>query len=115
MWNKTKEFGGITAEFVLALPAVMLLVFLAISVMSVQLERLGMVSSASSISRAIARDEPQDVVDQMVADLGPEIQFELIEAETRVCVILTRAVRFPMIESPILDLVETQCSLAKGL
>lgn len=110
-----RERGSVTAEFVLALPAVMLIIFLAIAVISVQVERLSMVYSASSISRAIARDEPVEIIDQMVSALGSKVSFELIEAEGRVCVILSRPVQFPMIQSPVLNLVETQCSLANGL
>lgn len=115
MPTKRRDTGSITAEFVLALPAVMLVVFLSIAAMSIQLERMGLVSSASALSRAIARDEADAVVNQMVESLGSEISFELIEAEGRVCVILTRLVSFPMIETPVFDLVETQCSLANGL
>ena len=58
-----KESGSVTAELVLALPAVVMIVAMALGAMSVQLQRMELVSAASTIARAIARGEPIAIVD----------------------------------------------------
>jgi aryl-alcohol dehydrogenase-like predicted oxidoreductase len=61
-----KDTGSVTAELVLALPAVVMIVALALGAMSVQLQRMELVSAASTIARAIARGEPIEIVDALV-------------------------------------------------
>ena len=56
------ERGSITAEFVLVLPVVFMILFIALSTMSMQLERMKLVSAASAIARAVARGEPDDKI-----------------------------------------------------
>lgn len=65
-----KDSGSVTAELVLTLPAVLMLVGLALGAMNLQLQRMELVSSASTIARAIAREEPVEVVDALVMELG---------------------------------------------
>jgi hypothetical protein len=109
-----KESGTVTAELVLTLPAVLLVIALAVGAMSIQLQRMQLVSAASEIARAIAREEPAALVDQLVSDLGQQVGFELLEQDGLVCVILESGVELIGIDMTGLELIETQCAKAQG-
>lgn len=109
-----KDTGSVTAELVLTLPAVLLIVGLALGAMSVQLQRMEMVSAASTIARAIARGEPIAIVDALVTDLGEQVGFEIQEELGVVCVILRSEIGIFSIDLTGLELIETQCAKAQG-
>lgn len=109
-----KEAGTVTAELVLTLPAVLLVIALALGAMSIQLQRMQLVSAASEIARAIAREEPAALVDQLVSELGEQIGFEFFEEEGLVCVVLKSGVELFDFDLMGLDLIETQCAKAQG-
>lgn len=98
----------------MALPAVMLIVAIAIGSVSLQLKRIDLVSSASILARAIAREEPSEVVDQMVDSLGNLVHFELQEQNGLVCVQLVENVQIAGLEVKIFELSERQCARAVG-
>ena len=109
-----KDTGSVTAELVLALPAVVMIVALALGAMSVQLQRMELVSAASTLARAIARGEPIAIVDALVADLGEQVGFEIHEELGVVCVILRSEIGIFSIDLTGLELIETQCAKAQG-
>jgi len=109
-----KDSGSVTAELVLALPAVVMIVALALGAMSVQLQRMEMVSAASTIARAIARGEPIEIVDALVAELGERIGFEIQEELGVVCVVLRSEIGIFSIDLTGLELIESQCAKAQG-
>jgi len=109
-----KESGSVTAELVLALPAVVMIVAMALGAMSVQLQRMELVSAASTIARAIARGEPIAIVDALVTDLGEQVGFEIQEELGVVCVILRSEIGIFSIDLTGLELIETQCAKAQG-
>ena len=109
-----KDTGSGTAELVLTLPAVLLIVGLALGAMSVQLQRMELVSAASTIARAIARGEPIAIVDALVTDLGEQVGFEIHEELGVVCVILRSEIGIFSIDLTGLELIETQCAKAQG-
>jgi hypothetical protein len=109
-----KDTGSVTAELVLSLPAVVIIVALALGAMSVQLQRMELVSSASTIARAIARGEPIAIVDALVTDLGEQVGFEIQEELGVVCVILRSEIGIFSIDLTGLELIETQCAKAQG-
>ena len=109
-----KDSGSVTAELVLALPAVLLIVGLALGAMSVQLQRMELVSAASTIARAIARGEPIAIVDALVSELGEQVGFEIQEELGVVCVILRSEIGIFSIDLTGLELIETQCAKAQG-
>ena len=109
-----KDTGSVTAELVLTLPAVLLIVGLALGAMSVQLQRMEMVSAASTIARAIARGEPIEIVDALVSELGEQVSFEIQEELGVVCVILRSEIGIFSIDLTGLELIETQCAKAQG-
>ena len=103
-----------TAELVLTLPAVLLVVGLALGAMSIQLQRMELVSAASTIARAIARDEPIEIVDGLVSALGEQVGFEIQEELGVVCVVLRSEIGILSIDLTGLELIETQCAKAQG-
>ena len=109
-----KDSGSVTAELVLALPAVLLILGFALGAMSVQLQRMELVSAASTIARAIAREEPIEVVDALVSELGEQVGFEIQEELGVVCVILRSEIGVLSIDLPGLELIESQCAKANG-
>jgi hypothetical protein len=109
-----KDSGSVTAELVLTLPAVLLIIGLALGAMSVQLQRMELVSAASTIARAIAREEPIEIVDALVSDLGEQVGFEIQEDLGVVCVILRSEIGILSIDLTGLELIESQCAKAQG-
>jgi hypothetical protein len=109
-----KDSGSVTAELVLTLPAVLLIVGLALGAMSIQLQRMELVSAASTIARAIARDEPIEIVDALVSNLGEQVGFEIQEELGVVCVILRSEIGILSIDLTGLELIESQCAKAQG-
>ena len=109
-----KDTGSVTAELVLALPAVVMIVALALGAMSVQLQRMELVSAASTIAPALARDEPIAIVDALVSELGEQVGFEIQEELGVVCVVLRSEIGIYSIDLTGLELIETQCAKAQG-
>ncbi len=109
-----QDSGSVTAEMVLTLPAVLLIVGLALGAMSIQLQRMELVSAASTIARAIARDEPIEIVDALVSSLGEQVGFEIQEELGIVCVILRSEIGILSIDLTGLELIESQCAKAQG-
>ena len=109
-----KDSGSVTAELVLTLPAVLLIVGLALGAMSVQLQRMELVSAASTIARAIARGEPIAIVDALVSELGQQVGFEIQEELGVICVVLRSEIGILSIDLPGLELIESQCAKAQG-
>ena len=109
-----KDSGSVTAELVLTLPAVLLIIGLALGAMSIQLQRMELVSAASTIARAIAREEPIEIVDALVSDLGEQVGFEIQEELGVVCVILRSEIGILSIDLTGLELIESQCAKAQG-
>ena len=109
-----KEAGTVTAELVLTLPAVLLVMALVLGAMSIQLQRMQLVSAASEIARAIAREEPMALVDQLVSELDEQVSFEIFEEDSLVCVVLKSRVELLDFNLMGLDLIETQCAKAQG-
>ena len=109
-----QDSGSVTAELVLTLPAVLLIFGLALSAMSVQLQRMELVSAASTIARAIARGEPIASVDALVSELGEQVGFEIQEELGVICVVLRSEIGILSIDLPGLELIESQCAKAQG-
>jgi antitoxin component of MazEF toxin-antitoxin module len=104
----------VTAELVLTLPAIILITIIAISAMSLQSTKLQLINVAAMVASAVARGEPAELIDQLVATAGENVQFELEELEDSICVKLSVAAPIAGIEIGFLELVEKQCARAAG-
>jgi len=106
--------GSVTAELVLTLPVVILIMTIAIAALSLQSAKLQLINVAAMVVTAVARGEPAEVIDQLVATAGKEVQFELEELEDSICVKLSVAAPIAGIEIGFIELVEKQCARASG-
>ena len=106
--------GSVTAELVLTLPVITLVLALAIGAMGLQLQKLQLIGTASSVAKAIARGESLAIVDELVTQAGERVKFELSEIENTVCVSLSLDATLPGIDFAGFDLSETQCARAQG-
>jgi hypothetical protein len=106
--------GSVTAELVLTLPVVILIMTIAIGALSLQSAKLQLVNAAAMVATAVARGEPAQQIDQLVAAAGEKVKFELEELEDTVCVKLSVATPIAGIEIGFLELVEKQCARASG-
>ena len=106
--------GSVTAELVLTLPVVILIMTIAVASMSVQSAKLQLINVAAMVATAVARGEPAEAIDQLVASAGEQVVFELEELEDTVCVKLSTAAPIAGIEIGFLELVEKQCARASG-
>jgi hypothetical protein len=113
--KKRNESGSVTAELVLALPAVMLLVSVTIAAMGLQVERMKLVGAAAAIARSIARSESLETTETIHMNMSPNSIMELSEPEGLVCVELSLDAGLPGLSQEIMELKEIQCARATGL
>ena len=106
--------GSVTAELVLALPAVLLIMTIAVAAMSLQFTKFQLINAAASIASAVSRGESAAVVDQLVGSAGDQVLFELEELEDLICVQLSVDAPIAGIEIGFMQLVEKQCARATG-
>jgi hypothetical protein len=104
----------VTAELVLTLPVVILIMTIAIAALSLQSAKLQLINVAAMVATAVARGEPAELIDQLVATAGDQVAFELEELEDSICVKLSVAVPIAGIEIGFLELAEKQCARASG-
>lgn len=103
-----------TAELVLTLPVVILIMTIAIAALSLQSAKLQLINVAAMVATAVARGEPAELIDQLVATAGDQVAFELEELEDSICVNLSVAAPIAGIEIGFLELAEKQCARASG-
>jgi len=106
--------GRVTAELVLTLPVVLLVMTIAIAALSLQSTKLQLINVAAMVATAVARGEPAELIDQLVATAGEQAQFELEELEDTICVKLSVTAPIAGIEMGFLELAEKQCARASG-
>jgi hypothetical protein len=108
----------VTAEFAIVLPGVLLLLFLALSVLAMQTSRIGLVELAAESSRALARGESESLVRELIesAGLGSDVSLNTFYSDLSVCVELTHINRIrPLGEEFAIEVSETQCARKGGL
>lgn len=103
-----------TAELVLTLPVVILIMTIAVAAMSLQSTKLQLINVAQLVASAVARGEPAWLIDQLVASAGEQVRFELEELEDIVCVELGVSAPIAGTEIGFLELAEKQCARSAG-
>jgi hypothetical protein len=106
--------GSVTAELVITLPVVILIMTIAVAALSLQSTKLQLINAAAMAATAVARGEPAELIDQLVATAGEKVQFELEELEDSICVKLSVAAPIAGIEIGFIELAEKQCARAPG-
>lgn len=110
--------GSVTAEFAIILPGVLLILFLALSVQSLQTSRMALVELAAEGSRALARGESNALVAELITQsgLGSVASFEVLYQDLSVCVVVTQTHQIRALGGLFpFELKEVQCSRKGGL
>lgn len=104
--------GSVAAEFAVALPAVLLIVVLAVGAMHAQAERIVLQDAASDAARLIARGEDGGRADALIAKAVPGGGLSIAPNGDLVCVRASAPVRvFPGV---LIDITASACALAGG-
>jgi hypothetical protein len=115
MLRANKDTGAVTAEFVVVLPSVFMILAISVLSISAQVERLKMVSTAGMMSRAVARGEPVELLNQVFAGQLGQHSWQISNRGNFVCVELSRLVGFAALPDFGLRLAEEQCARKLGL
>ena len=113
------ETGSVTAELVMALPAVALVISITLGAFALQIERMKLVDVAATAARAAARGDDDAAVSQLVTQMlgapANEFALEFKVKEQFVCLRLNRQMRLPSFGANLLSLSEVQCARKMGL
>ena len=117
-WNRLDDKGSVTAEFAIILPGVLLVLFIALSVLGLQASRIALVEVAAEGARALARGESEQLVSQLLAEsqLGSNTTFQSSFEDLAVCVEVVQKHEIRALGGlfPI-ELAEIQCARKGGL
>ncbi len=113
MWHRpiSSQGGSATAEFVMVLPVVTMIIAISLGAMALQLERLKLVSIAATVSRALARGEPQSKVELLIA--GRELL--VTEVEGYLCVEIAGDFTLPALPGLPFSVSDRECARKLGL
>ncbi len=103
--------GSVSAEFVLVLPVVAMILGISLGALSLQLERLKLVSVAATVSRALARGETQEKLDFLIQ--GKRI--EVFDLENYLCVELSADYLLPGLPGLPFPIADRECARKLGL
>ena len=113
-----EDRGSVTAEFAVILPGVMLVLFLALSVLSLQSSRIALVEVAAEGSRALARGESEQLLSQLLGEfnLGGNVSFETSFRDLAVCLEVAQKHDIQAFGGLLpIELKEVQCARKGGL
>lgn len=79
------EQGSVTAEFAVVLPSVILILVMGIQVLVIQTGRMTMVTLASEGSRALARGEALNLVEELIAERSRGLKSSVEYLDLSVC------------------------------
>lgn len=79
--------GSVTAEFALAMPAVILALVVAVGALSAAAAQAGLQDTVADAARLVARGESTDRVTEIVGTLGDGIRLRVTRADGLVCVV----------------------------
>ena len=111
----TSENGSVTAEFALVLPAAFMVIAISIGALSVQVERMRLVSVTAELARASARGEPEEVVGKLYAKAlaGQSLSYSTDGKFS--CVEISRQVQLLGLPGFSLRLADKECARRVGL
>lgn len=101
--------GSITAELVLALPTVAILIAIAVWAVGLQVLRMDLINTASLVARSIALGEDSSITDRLLSKIEG-VRFEVFEGEELVCVALSASPTLAGQSWLKIELREEQCA-----
>ena len=100
-----------TAEFVMVLPVVALILGVTLGSLALQLERMKLVSVAGVFSRAAARGEPQEKLAELLA--GRKLMFK--NTPEYICAEISAEFALPGLVGLPFRISDTECARRQGL
>ena len=105
------ESGAITAEFVMVLPVVVIILGITLGSLSIQLERMKMVSVAAAIARGIGRGEPLEKLSYLA--MGRDLVFK--NTTELICAEVSAKFTLPGLPGFAFPISDTECARKLGL
>jgi hypothetical protein len=103
--------GSVTAEFVLVLPVVVMILGVTLGSLAIQLERMKLVSVAATVSRAMARGEPEEMIGALA--FGHKIAFK--NTAEFICAEVSAQFTLPVLPGMPFSVSDTECARRLGL
>ncbi|MCD2499017.1 MULTISPECIES: TadE family type IV pilus minor pilin [Microbacterium] len=107
------ERGGVAAEFAVTLPAVLLVLALAIGAVAAQAQRVLLQDAVADAARLLARGEDAGRVARAVTDAVPQAHTESASEGERVCMSASAPVR--LFGATTITIAARACALSGGL
>lgn len=106
------DVGSVTAEFAIAMPAVMAVVMILLGSFSLQIQKFDLTEKAAIAARAFARGESLDLIE---GAFGKSINLDLIDQGELVCAEAQRKVGIFGFENDLISINASHCSRRTGL
>lgn len=103
--------GAVTAEFVMVIPVVVMILGITLGSLSIQLERMKLVSIAASISRGVGRGEPLEKLQFLLG--GRVLAFK--NTSELICAEVSARFRLPGLTGLDFPISDTECARRLGL
>lgn len=113
-----EDRGSVTAEFAIVLPGVLLVLFMSLSVLSLQASRIALVEVAAEGARALARGESEQLVAELLDEheLGDNASFQSSFGDQAVCVEVAQKHEIRAFGGLLpIEVKEVQCARKGGL
>lgn len=106
------SLGSVTAEFAIAMPAVMAVVLILLGSFSLQMQTFDLTEKAAIAARAFARGESIDLIE---GAFGKAIKLDLIDKGELVCAAAQRQVGILGFENDLFAINANHCARRTGL
>jgi hypothetical protein len=110
--SMASDIGSVTAEFVIAMPAVIAVVLILLGSFSLQLQKFDLTEKAAIAARAFARGESVDLIE---GAFGKTINLDLIDKGELVCAEAQRQVGILGFENDLFAINASHCARRTGL
>jgi Flp pilus assembly protein TadG len=107
----SSERGAVTAEFVMVLPVVVMILGVTLGSLAIQLERMKLVSVAATVSRAVARGEPETKLE--ILTFGRKVTFK--NTAEMICAEVSAELILPALPGMPFSISDTECARRLGL
>jgi hypothetical protein len=111
--RSSSETGSVTAELAIALPSVVLVIFVTLAGFGLQIERMKLVSMAAGSARALARGEGELEVRTLSREVDSKAALFIEHLENHICARLSKTFSFAGIQE--IEVSERQCARKSGL
>ncbi|MEN9749603.1 MAG: hypothetical protein RL149_681 [Actinomycetota bacterium] len=113
--SQTSDGGSVTAEFAVVLPAVFMVISIAIGALSLQVERMRLVGLAAELARASGRGESEQTIRQLYGERIGGSKVDYSSDGLFSCVEVSTEVELLGLPTFTLRLADRECARTVGL